>query len=217
MRGTRESQGGRRYRFRIIPAHAGNSGAIGSAASGLADHPRACGELSRRRRAWSTPTGSSPRMRGTPDHARRPASLSRIIPAHAGNSSSRFRGARRGARRHPDHPRACGELVKVSTFAVRSPGSSPRMRGTLSQSRPHAQTPRIIPAHAGNSSLRRFGVGLLYGSSPRMRGTLPQDRASLPERVGSSPRMRGTPGHPDRICGLSADHPRACGELTLSR
>ena len=51
---------------RIIPAHAGNSRSSASSRSFSSDHPRACGELHSPRLNSTSPSGSSPRMRGTP-------------------------------------------------------------------------------------------------------------------------------------------------------
>ena len=71
---------------RIIPAHAGNSGSGGDPAWQFPDHPRACGELGFVIEAGQVASGSSPRMRGTPDGRVHRHHLHRIIPAHAGNS-----------------------------------------------------------------------------------------------------------------------------------
>ena len=111
---------------RIIPAHAGNSIQITLPYPSLADHPRACGELSPRVMSSSPSGGSSPRMRGTLLRQRNPQVLCRIIPAHAGNS--RFLGLL--VRVGLDHPRACGELDQQMDAISRFVGSSPRMRGT---------------------------------------------------------------------------------------
>ena len=51
-----------------------------------------------------------------------------------------------------DHPRACGELFHLIEAAIVRGGSSPRMRGTPPPSDIDGLAPRIIPAHAGNST-----------------------------------------------------------------
>ena len=76
---------------RIIPAHAGNTLGDSGHAGAISDHPRACGEHSRKR--WR------------PDRCRR------IIPAHAGNTPD----LSPPGRRRPDHPRACGEHFQSSS------------------------------------------------------------------------------------------------------
>ena len=65
MRGTRESCRYPATWWRIIPAHAGNSFAPLVVVIEQPDHPRACGELERRRIFDGEDVGSSPRMRGT--------------------------------------------------------------------------------------------------------------------------------------------------------
>ena len=89
-------------------------------------------------------------MRGTllADHTR--ACVSRIIPAHAGNTLTfavEFVG-------NEDHPRACGEHEQRSGMGGEYLGSSPRMRGTHSFVKNMKAQYRIIPAHAGNTHRR---------------------------------------------------------------
>ena len=92
------------------------------------DHPRACGANSAACNHSLVVSGSSPRMRGKPApsfdlHVRR-----RIIPAHAGQTPMRARGAFSQA----DHPRACGANVQDTDSDPDRIGSSPRMRGKQS-------------------------------------------------------------------------------------
>ena len=210
MRGTPDRADNTVLTIRIIPAHAGNSRAQKLGPSYRSDHPRACGELAPAATASPTPRGSSPRMRGTLPRVLLGQGRVRIIPAHAGNSSS------------------------ATSTTGSCAGSSPRMRGT-----PHCREyrrwrTRIIPAHAGNSSsLRRrmsvssdhpracgelvvvVGKTTWYaGSSPRMRGTLVQTG----ETYGTKriiPAHAGNSCHRGRCYRQRPDHPRACGELGL--
>ena len=69
--------------------------------------------------------GSSPRMRGA--HQRGMVAVHRcgIIPADAGSTDVQESA-------HvpdEDHPRGCGEHIRVENNGVRDVGSSPRMRG----------------------------------------------------------------------------------------
>ena len=148
--------------------------------------------------------GSSPRMRGTLVRPIERIPDGRIMPAHAGNS---FPQASRSLRR-TDHPRACGELSRISIASRPEIGSSPRMRGTRSCTASDRQSNRIIPAHAGNSNKTKA----LHGSSPRMRGTR---RASPPggdvDRI--IPAHAGNSLFLTVAVALRTDHPRACGEL----
>ena len=232
MRGTRLGRK-KPFRFvRIIPAHAGNSGYDSASSNSPPDHPRACGELGGHRRHRVARPGSSPRMRGTRAPPGQPQPPPRIIPAHAGNSLVRLVMLNLLA----DHPRACGELDSKPLNLCKSVGSSPRMRGTPAAAVGIVWGIRIIPAHAGNSlaplrtdrtgsdhpracgELRRLWTRVrgTYGSSPRMRGTHVEARGVfgvgriIPAHAGNS-----IQGFGERSCG--SDHPRACGELLLSR
>ena len=142
--------------------------------------------------ALSWPTGSSPRVRGTPPH--RPCR-----PA-----------------RYPVHPRVCGELGERCGRAAWILGSSPRVRGTRVVAKQFANGHRFIPACAGNSLFTTRLSSPLSGSSPRVRGTRPPgsrpcgSRRFIPACAGNS-----------RAFGSSAPacsvHPRVCGELLKSQ
>ena len=89
----------------IIPAYAGNTASARCASIARRDHPRVCGEHSTFSKLYATSSGSSPRMRGTPDYFDRIIKDNRIIPAYAGNTcvlGVLFFGVW-------DHPRVCGE------------------------------------------------------------------------------------------------------------
>ena len=89
---------------RIIPAHAGQTPSSRRTCCCRSDHPRACGANGRDAPGCVQESGSSPRMRGKRFRPWRRRSVSRIIPAHAGQTN-RNRGTRL---EYPDHPRACG-------------------------------------------------------------------------------------------------------------
>ena len=147
MRGKPRALAWQCHWIRIIPAHAGQTGFIQPPRTDSTDHPRACGANSFAFLAMSGVTGSSPRMRGK---HRRPTDRKRdprIIPAHAGQT---HRPARR-PRHRPDHPRACGANCFAGFFHCRFCGSSPRMRGKRTAVAIARRTPRIIPAHAGQT------------------------------------------------------------------
>jgi len=155
------------------------------------------------------------------------AALGRFIPAHAGNTSRRPTGTRNAT----VHPRACGEHPARRRAAFQAVGSSPRMRGTLTDEIGTVSVDRFIPAHAGNtttpsrtarsSSVHPRACGehaagdLAHrgglGSSPRMRGTRSEGRAVrgrcrfIPAHAGNTPRGRSNGP-------IGAVHPRACGE-----
>ena len=133
---------------RFIPAHAGNRTRNMSPRTATTVHPRACGEQAAACARGHPDFGSSPRMRGTALVSESPASPSRFIPAHAGNSPS----APSPSRQSSVHPRACGEQAPKYGPPCSAPGSSPRMRGTVMKIFGYLLPGRFIPAHAGNSA-----------------------------------------------------------------
>ena len=85
MRGTAGPFFAGRGRYRITPAHAGNSDCQWCDRQCQKDHPRSCGEqASASKDLWNN-VGSPPLMRGTAAVFRGPASRLGITPAHAGN------------------------------------------------------------------------------------------------------------------------------------
>ena len=134
----------------------------------------------------------------------------------------------------PDHPRACGENSGKARDRCRTWGSSPRVRGKLTEIVVSSQEERIIPARAGKTcpapgggarardhpracgenSARLSSALVPPGSSPRVRGKRPplhqptRSPRIIPARAGKTtpppPRRSGRP-----------DHPRACGENLL--
>ena len=115
-----------------------------------------------------------------------------------------------------------------------SPGSSPRMRGTLVLNISLFLSTGIIPAYAGNTSFR-LAAWTSPRDHPRVCGEHPNRRPIMRRKTGSSPRMRGTltsgcdvsirigiipayAGNTSWRCGSRCrawDHPRVCGEHTM--
>ena len=151
----------------------------------------------------------------------------RFIPARAGNGPTV--GTRSGI---PSvHPRACGERCSSSPADVSGIGSSPRVRGTESETHAVGLPRRFIPARAGNGRLRLRNL-----SSPTVHPRACGERLSELGRerhgFGSSPRVRGTVGFQCRVSewgrfiparagngsapppkpSIPSVHPRACGE-----
>ena len=86
-------------------------------------------------------------MRGTLERRNPHQGKTGIIPAHAGNTDLPVEILVVTG----DHPRACGEHVRLGVQAGLVLGSSPRMRGTLQIRFPIVFPGGIIPAHAGNT------------------------------------------------------------------
>ena len=133
------------------------------------------------------PGGLSPLARGTPPLRSSTRSISRFIPAGAGNSRSILLALFRLA----VYPRWRGELcikTSVKNFAV---GLSPLARGTRTRDAPRFVGTRFIPAGAGNShhDARATRQGSVY---PHWRGELYINEVNLWKLYGLSPLARGT-------------------------
>ena len=152
----------------LIPTHAGNtSGRSFRPSSGGAPprsrretrisvtrrriiraHPRSRRKNGNKTATAKQPHGSSPLTRGKPDWRRVRRVYDRLIPTHAGkttSSSSAFSLTRA-------HPRSRGENASADSESTVCVGSSPLTRGK------HAVAPcveadlRLIPTHAGKTS-----------------------------------------------------------------
>ena len=188
MRGTLGRRVVAAVRRGIIPAYAGNTNRWCRSYATRWDHPRVCGEHLKRGRMARLLTGSSPRMRGTPNKPVQSADHAGIIPAYAGNTSANY-PQHRNAR---DHPRVCGEHYPESAICGHNRGSSPRMRGTPFRRHGEFRRTGIIPAYAGNTKSTSPTCNPTR-DHPRVCGEHRHRPVSVPPRLGSSPRMRGTP------------------------
>ena len=187
MRGTLSCRNCPQLDCGIIPAYAGNTWYGSKRARRARDHPRVCGEHAPTGTQAETPTGSSPRMRGTLATVLLSVCLAGIIPAYAGNTFAR-----------PDelvlfwdHPRVCGEHLFRACRAAYVQGSSPRMRGTLVGSWDDGHSIGIIPAYAGNTFRMQFRC-CRCRDHPRVCGEHLTVKPLQTKLRGSSPRMRGT-------------------------
>ena len=227
MRGTRRQRGPCGPVAGIIPAYAGNTSSASSRSFSNRDHPRVCGEHPDDVGFARGPLGSSPRMRGTPGRCRLRARSTGIIPAYAGNTSF----FQRPSSKRRDHPRVCGEHLKMHRPEAAVWGSSPRMRGTHVSPFLEFRFAGIIPAYAGNTK-QTTATGKPCRDHPRVCGEHRGVQWFERFQQGSSPRMRGTRGWkvgaieslgiipayagntsllPSRL-GSARDHPRVCGE-----
>ena len=175
---------------------------------------------------FTVTSGSSPRMRGKPSTRGLQGTRRRIIPAHAGQTTSGLPGSVTSS----DHPRACGANVSSDGMLSRCTGSSPRMRGKLVSRHAVDADVRIIPAHAGQTEQKAL-PHIFATDHPRACGANSPTSPSTGRHNGSSPRMRGKqvphdmpcralriiPAHAgqtrrvERAAFLITDHPRACG------
>ena len=130
--------------------------------------------------------GSSPRVRGKQSVIYRRISHRRIIPARAGQTANQI--ATNAAA--TDHPRACGANQLILMLDVWQNGSSPRVRGKHDDLTSTNTKIRIIPARAGQTSLRLIRL-VARTDHPRACGANAYAIYFVGDRVGSSPRVRG--------------------------
>ena len=173
---------------RIIPAHAGSTCRRDARTSRCGDHPRSRGEHGVAGEVDFPPVGSSPLTRGALDLGVQVHDSFRIIPAHAGSTSSLVL---RGCRTR-DHPRSRGEHAPKCRLKLTRHGSSPLTRGAPSPSAASAAAGRIIPAHAG-STASTASIRTWRTDHPRSRGEHPNLDLRAEHNDGSSPLTRGAP------------------------
>ena len=188
MWGTQKPQGTYPSKRRFISTCCGKNDYFRAVATVLrTPSPRVWGPLAALRTVLKSP-GSSPRMRGTLSPPRCRFPTKGLIPTYAGNT---WGG---GGLPAPGwaHPHVCGEHICCGLSSSGLRGSSPRMRGTLSQPKLQLHSPGLIPTYAGNTSPRLLACRR-SGAHPHVCGEhLPLQNVPNPLR-GSSPRMRGTP------------------------
>ena len=231
-RGKRHSQRDRLPTDRLIPAHAGKTGAGAGYFSERAAHPRSRGENWFVRHPGCVASGSSPLTRGKQRTTPAPITVDGLIPAHAGKTR-RSRSARAA---RPAHPRSRGENATASAVFASVRGSSPLTRGKPPQLLADESHLRLIPAHAGKTRRamkraqrlrahpRSRGENVLGElERERLRGSSPLTRGKhvasggrvtqiglIPAHAGKTSRPRSGP-HPTRA------HPRSRGENSLPR
>ena len=150
------------------------------------DHPRSRGVYHVIRPLVPHFRGSSPLARGLPRYPAPGPTLSRIIPARAGFTSS----CRLSTCHGTDHPRSRGVYVPPFVAPPLPPGSSPLARGLPRVDNSTINKPGIIPARAG-FTLHRQLLLTVFRDHPRSRGVY---RRISPHRGGvggSSPLARG--------------------------
>ena len=213
-------------RVRIIPARAGPTGRRSCRWSWRADHPRSCGANADQRMAVDDMNGSSPLVRGQPNHRQNTRWHYRIIPARAGPTWA----ATRRPRPSSDHPRSCGANDAALAVIGCVGGSSPLVRGQLESAITEISQTRIIPARAGPTLRRTWRVSART-DHPRSCGANQVNIRPFEPVAGSSPLVRGQPDSSPTRYGVGriiparagptpsrtgwprswADHPRSCG------
>ena len=112
---------------RLIPAHAGKTMTLRKRGCARTAHPRSRGENTRSISCLSSAKGSSPLTRGKRLGPVARETDGRLIPAHAGKTSS----GNRVPYSFPAHPRSRGENITYAMGVISGIGSSPLTRGKL--------------------------------------------------------------------------------------
>ena len=150
---------------RLIPAHAGKTQYAGRSSARSPAHPRSRGENIAADLCASSADGSSPLTRGKRPGQHPGDPRGRLIPAHAGKTSS----TGHATPKHPAHPRSRGENSPSRARRLMSAGSSPLTRGKPIVTHADGHTTGLIPAHAGKT-FRMGGGGHFTQAHPRSRG-----------------------------------------------
>ena len=133
----------------LIPAHAGKTASRDAHSSEPTAHPRSRGENTSNPASASARAGSSPLTRGKRTEGENRSVLSGLIPAHAGKTPCFWADCPCGRA----HPRSRGENDPGGRRQVGAGGSSPLTRGKPAPKVSVATTTRLIPAHAGKTTL----------------------------------------------------------------
>ena len=149
-------------------------------------HPRSRGENAGGLVAERWEQGSSPLTRGKRLDRDATGAATRLIPAHAGKTPPPESITTASAA----HPRSRGENTSCGTVSRPRTGSSPLTRGKHRDAQRPADSPRLIPAHAGKT-IRRHGTRQPYAAHPRSRGENPPTFGRSDVGAGSSPLTRG--------------------------
>ena len=134
-----------------------------------------------------------------------------------------------------DHPRVCGEYYGAPVPLDSFLGSPPRVRGVHSLSSLGIVLHGITPACAGSTRnratnrprnwdhprvcgeycIRTPKRTRMTGSPPRVRGVL-TEKVSIRSLAGITPACAGSTDEKTAQSFLNRDHPRVCGEYTIS-
>ena len=157
--------------------------------------------------------GSSPLTRGKLGAVVDELIDGRLIPAHAGKTSSKSRGtSKRRA-----HPRSRGENVALAEGVGPAMGSSPLTRGKPLLEDAADTGERLIPAHAGKTKRITY-LKRLTRAHPRSRGENWRALMISAGDIGSSPLTRGKRlAHVQRYADNLGSSPLTRGKPVTSR
>ena len=164
-RGKPPSRCPRRSRSRLIPAHAGKTGARRASPRRTRAHPRSRGENGYSWSTSSTSSGSSPLTRGKLARRSSGGDSPRLIPAHAGKTQT----VKTSFVEVAAHPRSRGENSCQRRNNLIFSGSSPLTRGKPRLFLQVSLGGGLIPAHAGKT-VTPAGEDIVTRAHPRSRG-----------------------------------------------
>ena len=156
--------------------------------SSAGDHPRSRGVYAVVAVMAVPRHGSSPLARGLRQERHAVPVSRRIIPARAGFTACPVHSRHRVV----DHPRSRGVYAHTVACVGVMPGSSPLARGLRPSETPSDLVPRIIPARAGFTRAKTFGLSC-DRDHPRSRGVYLGGIVPVVDDSGSSPLARGLP------------------------
>ena len=135
--------------MRSTPAGAGKTKSSSVRLFAHRDHPRGCGENDEAGAIEFNELGSPPQVRGKPNADTAVWAVSGITPAGAGKTPA----LRSGFRINKDHPRRCGENLRLFCGQYARKGSPPQVRGKHRLSKLFHRGYRITPAGAGKTAM----------------------------------------------------------------
>ena len=192
---------------RLIPAHAGKTARRHCAHRRRPAHPRSRGENGVAGCICHAPIGSSPLTRGKRATQVIAGPTMRLIPAHAGKTSSVTRPRVASAA----HPRSRGENMVSDGKVSLEDGSSPLTRGKLRGDSLSSAMIGLIPAHAGKT-VQPATTAQIDAAHPRSRGENLLLAVHKVGSEGSSPLTRGKLSRLSCPSRRRAAHPRSRGE-----
>ena len=209
-RGTHRLVSRLRAHLGLIPARAGNTASSGAGGAALRAHPRSRGEHLGDKEVAPLHLGLSPLARGTLSDLMEKPAWTGLIPARAGNTHRRMRGATRLWA----HPRSRGEHSPKTAREVERQGSSPLARGTPNAESVTRTFEGLIPARAGNTITNDIWHYFQW-AHPRSRGEhhLPYGRYA--RILGSSPLARGTHSSVEDPAGAGGLIPARAGNTAM--
>ena len=161
------------------------------------------------RRGWPACPGITPRWAGYHPRTQLITFRERLIPAHAGKTTTPFPRSRSCWA----HPRSRGENFGDFGCGTAFSGSSPLMRGKRNGAAAAVGTAGLIPAHAGKTTAASSGRHRSR-AHPRSRGENSRSSRTFVSWLDSSPLTRGKPCGEGTPCVPEGFIPTHAGKTT---